>query len=162
MRPNKLNYEPRGDRVVMRRLAAPPPQPGQVIIPTSQSKPLDEGVVLAVGPGMRHHVTGERIPPDFEVGDVVLFLEYAGFEILVDGEKLLSARDEEIHGRRPRNASDPCMICRLYHGVHDPACLLAESDPVTNTDEFPCISCGGVYAHALPCLHHHSRIVLKR
>jgi chaperonin GroES len=91
-------YTPRGDRVLVRRLAATAPQAGEVVLPTSQQKPLNEGIVVAVGPGMLH--SGERVPVDLKVGQHVCFLDYAGSAIVVDGEEYLSLRDEEIHGDR--------------------------------------------------------------
>lgn len=95
-----LNYEPRGDRVIVRRVAPPAPQEGDVLLPASQQKPLNEGIVVAVGPGLRNHATGLREPLDFKVGDHICFLEYAGFGVEIDGVEYLSMRDEEIHGRR--------------------------------------------------------------
>jgi len=48
-----------------------------------------------VGPGRRSEQTGELIPVDVAVGDVVLYSKYGGTEILVDGDDLLvlSSRD---------------------------------------------------------------------
>jgi chaperonin GroES len=48
-----------------------------------------------VGPGRRSDQTGELIPVDVAVGDVVLYSKYGGTEILVDGDDLLvlSSRD---------------------------------------------------------------------
>ncbi len=47
---SNLNYEPRGDRVIVKRLPLPQPKPGDVFLPASQQKPLNEGTVIAVGP----------------------------------------------------------------------------------------------------------------
>ncbi len=96
-----INYEPRGDRVIVTQLPPPPPKPGQVLIPGSQQKPLNEGIVVAVGPGLRNRLTGQVDAVDLEPGDHVCFCDFAGNEIEVDGETYLSMRDEEIHGRRP-------------------------------------------------------------
>lgn len=96
----KINYEPRGDRVILKRLPPPEQKEGDVYLPASQQKPLNEGVVVAVGPGLRNRVTGMIDPVDLQPEDLVCFVDYAGFEIEVDGEKYLSLRDEEVHGRR--------------------------------------------------------------
>ena len=95
-----INYEPRGDRVLVRRLPRPAPQEGEVIIPNSQQKELDEGIVVAVGPGLRNRVTWQIDPVDLEPGDHVCFGEFAGSDVEVDGQTYLSMRDDEIHGRR--------------------------------------------------------------
>ena len=67
---------------------------GLVIPDTAKEKP-QQGEVLAVGPGRRSEHTGELIPMDVAVGDVVLYSKYGGTEIAVDGEDLLvlSSRD---------------------------------------------------------------------
>jgi chaperonin GroES len=103
MSKTSIDYEPRGDRVVVRRLPRPAPKPGEVVIPNSQQKLLDEGIVVAVGPGLRNRLTWQIDPVDLEVGDHVCFGDFAGSEIKVDGEEYLSMRDEEIHGHRPNH-----------------------------------------------------------
>jgi len=67
---------------------------GLVIPDTAKEKP-QQGEVLAVGPGRRSEQTGELIPVDVGVGDVVLYSKYGGTEVTVDGEELLvlSSRD---------------------------------------------------------------------
>lgn len=95
-----INYKPRGDRVIVQRLPPPAPKEGELVVPNSQQKPLNEGIVVAVGPGMRNRVTGMVDPVDLGPGAHVCFVDYAGFEIEVDGEKYLSMRDEEVHGER--------------------------------------------------------------
>lgn len=94
-----LNYEPRGDRVIVQRLEPPAPKEGEIILPKSQQKQLNEGIVIAVGPGVRNRVTGRIDPVHLEPGDHIHFVDYAGFDIEVDGVKYVSMRDEEIHGR---------------------------------------------------------------
>ena len=105
MTDSSLQYTPRGDRVVVRRFERPPAAPGSMAIPDSMQKQFDEGEVLAVGPGERNRFSGTVYPVEgLAVRDHVCFLEYAGTEIEVDGEKLLSLRDEEIHGVRKQPA----------------------------------------------------------
>jgi len=100
MSTNGINYKPRGDRVIVKRLEPPAPKEGAPVLPKSQQKPLDEGLVIAVGPGVRNRVTGYIDEIDLREGDHVCFLEYAGSEIEIDGETYVSMRDEEIHGCR--------------------------------------------------------------
>lgn len=110
---DKINYEPRGDRVIVKRLARPEPLPGALSLPESQQKPLDEGIVIAVGPGNRNRMTGYIDEVNLKVGDHVCFLEYAGTDIEVDGEVYVSMRDEEIHGRRKPVTN--CAVCGMLH-----------------------------------------------
>ena len=50
---------------------------------------------VAVGPGKRSDQTGEIIPVDVAVGDIVVYSKYGGTEISSGGEVLLilSSRD---------------------------------------------------------------------
>lgn len=89
-RPTDISYIPRGDRVIVKRLPQPKPKEGELLIPGSQQKLLDEGIVIAVGPEIS----------DIEPGAHVCFLEFAGTTVEIDGESYLSMRDQEIHGVR--------------------------------------------------------------
>lgn len=73
---------------------------------TAKEKP-QEGVVLATGPGRLATYSTENSPIDHftpltvKVGDRVLYGKYSGTEIVVDGEKLLMLREEEIFAIDP-------------------------------------------------------------
>ncbi len=89
--------------MIVRRLPLPEPVEGEVYVPASQQKPLNEGIVIAVGPSLYHptmQAGQDVVVSDLNPGDTVCFVDYAGFEIEVDGETYLSLRDEEIHGKR--------------------------------------------------------------
>ena len=97
----RIGYTPRGDRVIVRRAERKPQEVGGIALPDSQQRPLNSGIVIAVGPGARNSVTGEiDAIGDLEPGDTVEFLDYAGAEIEVDGETYLCMREVEIHGKR--------------------------------------------------------------
>jgi len=98
---SSLNYQPRGDRIIVRRHERSAPE-GGIMLPDSQQRPLNAGTVIAVGPGARNSVTGriDRIE-DLAPGDTVEFLDYAGSTVEIDGEEYLCMRDCEIHGKRP-------------------------------------------------------------
>jgi chaperonin GroES len=89
----RINYTPRGDRVIVKRAERKPQEAGGIALPDSQQRPLNSGTVIAVGPGARNSVTGEvDAIEDLEPGDTVEFLDYAGAEIEVDGETYLCLR----------------------------------------------------------------------
>lgn len=46
---------------------------------------MNEGVVIAVGPGRRVATTGELLPPSVKEGDKVLLPEYGGSLIKLGG-----------------------------------------------------------------------------
>ncbi|MCA3823086.1 MAG: co-chaperone GroES, partial [Burkholderia sp.] len=50
---------------------------------------------IAVGPG-RKDADGQRIVPDLQVGERVLFGKYAGQAVKVDGNEFLVLREEDI------------------------------------------------------------------
>lgn len=118
------HYVPRGDRVLVLRKDLPQPVAGDVIIPRSHQKQLDEGTVVAVGPGLRNRFTGEVDKLDLVPGDEVLFVEYGGTDVEVDGVQYLSVRDEEIHGIRPSGKPGKTRVIdwRLAAGI---LCLAA-------------------------------------
>lgn len=67
---------------------------GGLIIQTIQEEKPQEAIVLAVGPGITFG-NGERMVPDVNIGDKVLFSKYQGTEVTVDGEQylIISYRD---------------------------------------------------------------------
>ena len=85
--------------MIVRQMPPPEPKEDEVYVPASQQKPLNEGVVVAVGPEL-YRRDGDYVTSDINPGDIVCFVDYAGFPIEVDGETYLSLRDEEIHGKR--------------------------------------------------------------
>jgi chaperonin GroES len=76
---------PLGDRIVVK----PGPQEevtkGGILLPDTARKKPREGEVVAVGPGKLLE-NGERSPLEVSVGDVVVYSEYGGTEITLDGE----------------------------------------------------------------------------
>ena len=90
-----MSLQPLEDRIVVRPGDAEETTVSGLVIPdTAQEKP-QQGEVIAVGPGRRSEHSGELIPVDVAVGDVVLYSKYGGTEVTVDGEDLLvlSSRD---------------------------------------------------------------------
>ena len=90
-----MNIRPLHDRVVVRRVEEEKTTASGLIIPDSASEKPSEGEIVAVGNG-RINDTGAIIALDVKVGDKVLFGQYAGSEIKVDGETLLMMREGDI------------------------------------------------------------------
>jgi chaperonin GroES len=65
-----------------------------LIIQTMQEEKPQEAIVVAIGPGITFG-NGEKMVPDVNVGDKVLFSKYQGTEVTVDNEKylIISYRD---------------------------------------------------------------------
>jgi chaperonin GroES len=90
-----MSLQPLEDRIVVKPGDAEETTVSGLVIPDTAKEKPQQGEVLAVGPGRRSDQTGELIPVDVAVGDVVLYSKYGGTEILVDGDDLLvlSSRD---------------------------------------------------------------------
>ena len=67
---------------------------GIALVGTDAEKPR-EGTVLAVGKGNLDK-NGEFVPMDVKAGDNILFGQYVGLPITVDGTEYLIFTDEEI------------------------------------------------------------------
>jgi chaperonin GroES len=90
-----MAIQPLDDRIVVKPNESEETTASGLVIPDTAKEKPQQGEVLAVGPGRRSDQTGELIPVDVAVGDVVLYSKYGGTEILVDGDDLLvlSSRD---------------------------------------------------------------------
>ncbi len=90
-----MNLQPLDDRIVVRPGESEERTASGIVLPDTAKEKPQQGEVLAVGPGRRADNTGELIPLDIQVGDVVLYSKYGGTEVTADGEDLLvlSSRD---------------------------------------------------------------------
>ncbi len=90
-----MNLKPLEDRLVVKPNEAEQTTASGLVIPDTAKEKPQQGEVLAVGTGKRSEQTGEVIPLDVKVGDIVLYSKYGGTEITVDGDELLvlSTRD---------------------------------------------------------------------
>jgi len=91
----KRKARPLYDRVLVRKATVEERTKGGILIPEeAQDRPL-EGTVVRIGKGKRD-INGVLWPLDVQEGNTVLFGKYAGTEVMVDGEKVLMLREEEI------------------------------------------------------------------
>ncbi len=93
---NKM-ITPLDDRLVVRAEAAAEMTEGGLYIPASAGDRPTRGEVLAAGRGRRGK-KGQLRPLDVKVGDQVLFPEFSGTKIMIDGEELLILREEDLLG----------------------------------------------------------------
>ena len=92
-----MNIRPLHDRVVVRRLEEESMSAGGIVLPDTASEKPSQGEVLAVGPGKRLD-NGNLEQPSVVVGDKVLFGQYGGSTVKIDGEELLILAENEIFG----------------------------------------------------------------
>jgi chaperonin GroES len=92
-----MNIRPLHDRIVVRRLDEETLTAGGIVLPDSAAEKPSQGEVLAVGPG-KVLDNGEVRAPDVSVGDKVLFGQYGGSTVKIDGDELLIMNESEIFG----------------------------------------------------------------
>lgn len=92
-----MSIRPLQDRVVVRRLEEETKSAGGIVIPDSATEKPSQGEVLAVGPGKKLD-SGSVQEVDLKVGDKILFGQYAGSTVKVEGEELLIMTESEVFG----------------------------------------------------------------
>lgn len=87
-----ISFKPLADRVLIEPAPAEVTTASGIIIPdTAKEKPL-RGTIIAAGNGK----TDE--PMTVKVGDSVLYGQYSGTEIKLDGKTYLIMRESDIYG----------------------------------------------------------------
>lgn len=91
-----MSIRPLHDRVLVERLEQEEKTAGGIIIPDTAKEKPQKGKVLAVGNGKT--ASGEIVPLDVKVGDIVLFGKWSGTEVVMDGKELLVMKESDIMG----------------------------------------------------------------
>lgn len=92
-----MKIKPLGDRVVVERLEQEEKTAGGILLPDTAKEKPKQGKVLAVGAGAKDE-NGKRIPMDVSVGDIVLFTQWSGNDIKIDGKDFLVLKESDIIG----------------------------------------------------------------
>ena len=92
-----MKIRPLHDRVVVRRMEEETKTAGGIVLPDSAAEKPSRGEVLSVGPGKLLD-NGQVRAPGLKAGDKVVFGQYAGSTVKVDGEELLILSETEIFG----------------------------------------------------------------
>lgn len=86
---------PLGDKVVLRPMDAEEMTSGGIVLPDAAQEKPRQGRVLSVGDGSLAK-DGTRVAHHVSEGDRVLYAQYRGTEVAVDGEELLILSEDEI------------------------------------------------------------------
>ncbi|MEN9301882.1 MAG: hypothetical protein RL264_311 [Bacteroidota bacterium] len=87
-----VNFTPLADRVLVEPAPVEQKTASGIIIPdTAKEKPL-KGTIVAAGNGKKDE------PMTVKVGDTVLYGQYSGTEIKIDGKAYLIMRESDIYG----------------------------------------------------------------
>ena len=85
-----INVKPLADRVIIEPSAAEETTSGGIIIPDTAKEKPKKGKVVAAGSGKKD----ERVT--VKVGETVLYRQYSGTEIKIDGSDYLIMRESDI------------------------------------------------------------------
>ena len=90
-----MTIRPLHDRVLVRRTEEEAKSAGGIILPESATEKPDRGEIIAAGNG-KITDSGDVRAMDVKVGDTILFGQYAGTAVKVDGEELLMMSESDI------------------------------------------------------------------
>jgi len=91
-----VNLKPLADRVVVEPLQSEEVTAAGIVLPETAKEKPQKGTVLAVGPGKRDD-SGNLVPLDVKVGDVVLYAKYGGTEVKLSGDRqVLVLRESDL------------------------------------------------------------------
>ena len=92
-----MKLRPLHDKVLVQRKEEEETTAGGIVLPGSAAEKPSQGEVIAVGPGKRND-NGEQIAPDVKVGDTVIFGQYGGNEVKIDGVEYLILSESDTFG----------------------------------------------------------------
>jgi chaperonin GroES len=92
-----MKFRPLADRVLVRRTDEEQTTEGGIVLPGSAAEKPSQGEVIAVGPGKKSE-NGDVSPVGVAVGDTVIFGQYGGNEIKIDGDEYLILSESDIFG----------------------------------------------------------------
>lgn len=87
-----VNVTPLADRVLVEAAAAEEKTASGIIIPDTAKEKPQRGTVVAVGSGKKDE------PLTVKVGDQVIYGQYSGTEIKIEGSSYLIMRESDIFG----------------------------------------------------------------
>ncbi len=91
-----MTIRPLHDRVLVRPTEEETTSAGGIIIPDNASKEKpNSGEIIAAGNG-RITDSGDVRAMDVKVGDKILYGQYAGTSVKIDGEELLMMKEEDV------------------------------------------------------------------
>jgi chaperonin GroES len=92
-----MKIRPLNDRIVVRRKEEETKTAGGILLPGSAKEKPNQGEVVAVGPGKLLE-NGEVRQLSLKVGDQVLFGQYSGNNVKIDGDELIILTESEVFG----------------------------------------------------------------
>ncbi len=88
-----MNLRPLGERVVIKKVEAEEKTKSGIVLPASAKEQPQIAEVLAIGPEITED---DDMKNEIKLGDKVIFSQYAGTEVKIDGEDLTILKFEDI------------------------------------------------------------------
>ncbi len=79
-----MNLKPLGDRVVIKKVEAEEKTKSGIVLPSSAKEQPQMAKVIAIGADI---LNDEKKKDQIKEGDTVIFSQYAGTEVKIDGEE---------------------------------------------------------------------------
>ena len=92
-----MKFTPLHDKVLVKRTEEEEKSAGGIVLPGSATEKPSQGEVVAVGPGKKTE-NGDVSPVGVAVGATVIFGQYGGNEIKIDGDEYLILSESDIFG----------------------------------------------------------------
>ena len=89
-----MKLRPLNDRVIVKPSAEESVTKSGIIIPDTAKEKSHRGKVIAVGIGK--YVDGKLVPMSVNIGDEVIYREYAGEDFKLEDEKVVIIREDDI------------------------------------------------------------------
>ena len=89
-----MKLVPLFDKVVLKQLVAEETTKSGIVLPGQAKEKPQQAEVIAVGPG--GVVDGKEITMQVKEGDKVIYSEYAGTKVKMDGEEVIIVRQADI------------------------------------------------------------------
>ena len=90
-----MKVVPLNDKIVVKRLEAEEKTAGGIVLPDTAKEKPKQGKILALGDGKALE-DGKRATFQVKVGDRVLFTNYAGSEVTIDGKEYLIMTEDDL------------------------------------------------------------------
>ena len=92
-----MKLRPLHDKVLVKRTEEDETSSGGIILSAAAKEKASQGEVIAVGPGKKLE-SGDLVTVNVKAGDTVIFGQYGGNEVKLDGEDYLILSESDIFG----------------------------------------------------------------
>ncbi|MDA7747464.1 co-chaperone GroES [Gammaproteobacteria bacterium] len=92
-----MKLRPLHDKVLVKRTEEDETSSGGIILSAAAKEKPSQGEVISVGPGKKLE-SGDLVPVNVKAGDTVIFGQYGGNEVKLDGEDYLILSESDIFG----------------------------------------------------------------